>query len=481
VLPERQILRQNPWWTQPGWVAADPHLDRLRNHPVRLPADFAATLDLESPGIHVLRGPRQVGKSTELKLLVQRALETGRQPRRVTYLALDLLEGQGPAALAASVRLAKELAGLSGPSLLLLDEVTAVGSWQTAIKSLWDDGDIRHDVVVCTGSSAIDLQRGAAERLPGRREAGRDHLALPHTFGAFACATDPSIPLPPSLTVSDLRSDDGEALLHDARLHAPALERAFRRYLRFGGLPAAVADAVAGAPEPSDATTRVMYDSLVGELRRKGASTAAGNALVERVVRSLGSKTNWSLMAREMDVPLGSRGGPRPSYHTLRDYLETLVGGYFLFVVYFWRTGSDSNAQSKDKKVYFADPLLHSLALELAPGLQPNLPALVENAIGLALYRRYEPAARLIESFVLPERLHIWQTARGGEINFVCGPRRALDVVEVKYSDDPGLRAVSAAAAAHPGRPVLLATKSVSHIADAYTLLPAHTLAWALS
>lgn len=44
------------------------------------------------------------------------------------------------------MRRAFDLAGRSAPGLLLLDEVTAVTGWQTAVKSLWDDGTIRGEV-----------------------------------------------------------------------------------------------------------------------------------------------------------------------------------------------------------------------------------------------------------------------------------------------------------------------------------------------
>lgn len=481
ALTDLEIFNQNPWWTMFAWREVDPHLTRLDHQPVRLPTSFVAELDLEAPGIHVLRGPRQVGKTTDLKLLVARALAAGHAARSIVFLALDLLEGQPHAELARTVRRAKDLAGLADRDrcILLLDEVTAVERWQTAIKSLWDGGHVRSDIVVCTGSSAIDLQRGAAERLPGRREAGSDHLVLPQSFAAFARAIDPAITASPQLTVAQMRTPDGAAALRDARVHGPALQAALTRYLRFGGLPAAVAEAAGGALEPSAATEQVLYDSLLRELQRAGASVTATHALLERVARSLGSKTSWSQMAREMDVPLG-RGRGRPSHHTLRDYIELMAGGYFLLVVYFWRGGSDTNAQSRDKKVFFADALLHTIALARAPGLQPDHAALVENAVGMALYRRYEPSDRLQETFVLPERLHIWQTARGGEIDFVCGPRHEVDVVEVKYRADPGLSAAAAAARAHPGRPVVLATKDTFRTEDAYTLIPAHLLLWAL-
>ncbi len=479
ALVDGEILAQNPWWNGDDWRASDPHLALLASQPMRLPADFVVGLDLGSAGIHILRGPRQVGKSTDLKLLVERALQDGRDPRSVIYLALDLIEGQPHAELAATVVRAKMLAGHNGPGVILLDEVTLVTRWQTAVKALWDGGPIRGDVVVCTGSSAIDLRRGAAERLPGRRGAGVDHLVLPHSFAIFARALHRSIPTSPGLTVAQLLAPTGRELLLDARLHGPALEDALERYMRFGGLPAAVAEAAAGLPAPSEGVKQVLYDSLVREVQRRGAGLPATHALLERVIRSLGSKTDWSRMAREMDVPLSRRRGPT-SHHTLRDYIELLADGYFLCIVYFWRANSPTNSLSNDKKVFFADPLLHTIALERVPGQNAELPALIENLVGMALYRRYEPPSRLIETFASPERLHIWQTAKGGEVDFVAGPRGELDAVEVKYRNDIDLRSAAAVARAHPGRPALVASRRELHFQETYALVPAHLLLWAL-
>ena len=479
ALSDEQILAQNPWWREQGWPAGDRQLALLAGQPVRLPAELVGAIDLTRAGIHVLRGPRQVGKTTDLKLLVARALAERHDARSIVYLTLDLLEGAHHAELAETITRAKALARHPGSSIVLLDEVTGVPRWQTAVKAMWDDGTIGDDVVVCTGSSAIDLQKGAAERLPGRRGAGRDHLVLPQTFASFARAVNNSIPPSPCLTIADIRTSGGEAALHEGRLYAPALKDALSLYLKFGGLPAAVAEAATGATEPPEHVKRVLYDSLVKEIQRRGASIPAAHALLERVLRSLGSRTAWSKMAREMEVPLGRRRGA-PSHHTLRDYIELLAGGYFLFIVYFWRAGSQTNSLSNEKKVFFSDPLLHTIALDLVPGLPADAPALVENAVGLALYRHYEPPARLIESFISPDRLHVWRTARAGEVDFVAGPRRELDVVEVKYQRQIDLRQVAGLAKAHPGRPAVIATQDDLLLTDAYTLIPTHTLLWAL-
>ena len=479
ALSEEQILAQNPWWSHGGWQAEDRQLALLAEAPVRLPAELVSAIDLTEAGIHVLRGPRQVGKTTDLKLLVRRALAEGHGARSIVYLTLDLIEGREHAELAETITRAKTLARHPGSSVVLLDEVTGVSRWQTAIKALWDDGTIGDDVVICTGSSAIDLQRGAAERLPGRRGAGRDHLVLPQTFASFARAIDDSLPPSPCLTIADICTPDGREALGESRLHAPALSNALSLYLKFGGLPAAVAEAATGASEPSGQVKQILYDSLVKEVQRRGASVPAAQALLERVLRSLGSRTDWSRMAREMDVPLGRRRGAA-SHHTLRSYIELLAGGYFLFILYLWRTGSQTNSLSNEKKVFFADPLLHTIALDLVPGLTPDIPALVENAVGLALYRRYEPRERLIESFISPDRLHVWRTARAGEIDFVAGRRRELDAVEVKYRSHIDLRSASGVAKSHPGRPAVIVTREDLRFTTDYALVPAHLLLWTL-
>jgi hypothetical protein len=477
ALSDAQIAEQNPWWGGNGWERRDPHLSRLSRQPRRLPADLVGEIDLGRAAIHTLRGPRQVGKSTGLKLLARRALEQGFEERQVVYLTLELLEGQSLPQVAETIRRARRLARGDSPSLILLDEVTFVDRWQTAIKALWDDGTLERDVVVCTGSSAIDLREGTADRLPGRRGPGLDYSVFPQSFAAFSRAIDPAVTESPGYPISLLISDTGWEMLEEMRLHRPRLDEALQLYLRFGGLPAAVAEAIGGAEAPSEEAKKIAYDSLLREIQRKRASRPAAHALLERTLRSLGSKTSWARMSREMGVDLQ----PGPGRNSVRDYVELLAAAYFLLVVYYWRSDSHSAELSKDKKLYFGDPLLHSVASDLAPGLAADTPALVENAIGLALYHRYESPASRLEGFDLPADLHVWQTRRAGEIDFVCGPRANPDLVEVKYQSSPDLRRAAAIPRAFPGRPVVIATKDTFERRPGYALVPASLLLWALS
>jgi predicted AAA+ superfamily ATPase len=483
MLKDFQIIRFNPWWSTRGWEADDPHLRRLEASPVRLPAPQVDEIDLDRPAVHILRGPRQVGKSTDLKLLVRRALGAGAEPRRVVYLPLDLLEGQPPSALVESVNRALELAGGDEPRLILLDEVTAAGHWQMAVKALWDEGSIDRDVVLCTGSSAIDLAEGAIERLPGRRGPGRDILVMPQGFATFARALDETSPPGLGLTVGEIVSSDGQEALRKARVHLPSLQRALERYLRFGGLPAAVAEAASGRAEPSEEVQAVLWNSIVKEVQRRGASVPAAQALLERMMRSLGAKVSWSKMAREMAVPLGGRrrgGSGSPDPRTLQGYVELLAVNYFALVLYFWKQDSGSGDMAKDKKVYFGDPLLQTIAAERV-GLRRNPHADVENAVALALYRRYEPMERSAENMVAPERLHVWGTRRGGEIDFVCGPREEIEAVEVADWEAVNRQKATAPGRALPGRPALVATREELDFGSSANLVPAALLLWALS
>jgi uncharacterized protein len=484
MLSDEDIYRFNPWWRNDGWELDDPHLRRLRSQRLRLPSPQVEEIDLERPAVHMLRGPRQVGKSTDLKLLVRRARDAEVAARSIIYLSLDTLEDRPPSELIAAIGRALMLSGSQDahPRVILLDEVTAADGWQIAIKVLWDDGRIDRDIVVCTGSSAADLAYRTAERLPGRRGAGRDLLVLPQSFAAFAHALDSGVPPSPRLGIAEMLTGEGREELERARMHIPALQSALERYLLFGGLPAAVAEAAAHLPEPSEEVRRVLWDSLVREIQRRGSSIAAAQALLERMSRSLGSKVSWTAVAHDLAVPLGARrkraGANDP--RTVQGYVEMLAINYFALVLYFWKPDSGTGDISKDKKIYFGDPLLATIVASRT-GLPRNPHADIENAVALALYRRYEPSERSAEGFSAPERLHVWGTRRGGEIDFVCGPRDAVEAVEVADWKKVSRQKATAPMRALPGRPSLVATRDELSFGTTANLVPAALLLWAVT
>lgn len=164
----------------------------------------------------------------------------------------------------------------------------------------------------------------------------------------------------------------------------------------------------------------------------------------------------------------------------MRAYVEFLAKCYLVLVLYYRRADSDSAAVARDKKLYFADPLLHTVALDAAPGLVADVPALVENLVAAALFRRCEPAAGQPDAYTGPSALHVYGTRAGGEIDFVCGPRARVVPVEVRYQRRPDLRKAAAIPKAFPGRPAIVVTKETLDFRERYALIPAALFLWAL-
>ncbi|MDA1062012.1 MAG: ATP-binding protein [Chloroflexi bacterium] len=124
--------------------------------------------------LHVVAGPRQVGKTT----LVQQVL--ARLDRPSVLVSADEPALRDGAWLAAQWERARLLAKDSGKqgAVLALDEVQKIPDWSEAVKRLWDE-DTRHRLplrVVLLGSAPLLMQRGLSESLAGRFEI----LHLPH-------------------------------------------------------------------------------------------------------------------------------------------------------------------------------------------------------------------------------------------------------------------------------------------------------------
>lgn len=124
--------------------------------------------------IQTISGPRQVGKSTMIKQVLQ---ETDIPYLSVTADNVPTTDNFWISEMWSSAR-ARMKASKASEFLLVIDEVHKLDNWSEAIKREWDE-DTRNDInikVVILGSSRLLLKDGLTESLAGRFEL----IRMPH-------------------------------------------------------------------------------------------------------------------------------------------------------------------------------------------------------------------------------------------------------------------------------------------------------------
>lgn len=245
-----------------------PHLDWLKESPYIFDMDFGLkSLPIE-PGILLIRGARQYGKSTWLE---QQICQTIKQFGAGTayYLNGDYIPD-----VDALTKAIDELITAFPKDVsirrLFIDEITAVQNWELALKRLADQGKLSKILVVTTGSKATDLRRGA-ERLPGRK-------------GKLSRSTYLFTPV----SYREFKKRCGKKLGANTLI----------AYLISGGSPVACAELAQTGAIPAYAI-ELVRDWINGEITRSGRSQSAVMNVLNVLFRFGGTPVGQAKLARE--------------------------------------------------------------------------------------------------------------------------------------------------------------------------------------
>ena len=509
---QRMLVATNRWWRNPrGWPMDDPDLREAGEAPFRYSADVLD--DLAPGGLYVLRGPRRVGKSVEIKRTIETLIGGGVEPRRVLHASVD---GWRAGDLGGLVTAARQLTPNGGRRFWFIDEITGItDGWPERIKWLRDnDARFRTDTVVLTGSSAADLT-GSVKALAGRRGPADhpDRVLLPMGFRSFARLTVEE-PVPADigpLRVADLTPGRVSEAAHALVPWLDLLAEAWETYLLVGGFPAAVSDHMTSregrppARSPGDSAmrnrghrgragngfvpyeasppfVRGLIDVIHGDaFRRADWSRVQTTAFMHRMARGLCSPVNYAALADDLGI----------SQPTARRRIDELREAFVL-----WPCHREDGLRPKlnaQAKTYFTDPVYARLvpgtpdaggdrwrgiagALDTStPGMDtPDPSALSEQQLGMALLRSFErdhPGSYMEFDRVLHHR-----TRTRKEIDFV-GPAFGGIAIESKYVDGRWRRDVQTLAAS--GWRGIVATRSELNLENANVMaIPASMLAW---
>ncbi len=323
------LERSNPWWSTSEWEKEDPDIQKYSRMDMKWAPDWIDEIPLEPFSLNFVVGPRQVGKTTGIKLLVRKLISSGFERKSILYLNCDLL---------ASFReLRKVLEGADRFRFIFLDEVTGLEYWWRVVKGLVDLGYFKDSVLTVSGSSSLKLWR-FAESFAGRRGKGRNVEVLPLNFGEFVGVTG----IEP--------------------------EKALQRYLQVGGFPRSLNE------DPSFGEDLLL--SLDRELSRIGRSARLAREILYEVLRKSPSAVSYQALAG----PLGI------SHVTVREYLEVLQDTFVLGVA-FHKSGEHVDFK-KEKKIFLRDPFL-ARTLASISGITLREEALYEWVVQEHLLRKF--------------------------------------------------------------------------------------------
>ncbi len=321
---ENDLRRLNPWWRR---SAARPAVPELRRH---LVAAVQTKLDLALAPIVVLRGPRQIGKTTAQLQLLGDLLERGMDPRRILRLQCDELPELGEISepiLHIADWYEESILGhplndseaAKEPAYLLVDEVQTLKAWAPQLKFLVDTSAYR---VVATGSSAMRIEAGR-DSLAGRittLEAGTLSLTEIARFHGFDLGE-------PFYRNGLTRLADRafwQRLRDHGRRLAAERDRAFALFAERGGYPLVHRAGGAEWGELADHLDEtVIQRMLKHDLRAADPEGSLRPVLLETVFRLAcryaGQAPSAALLARE-----ASSSGLEVKPETILEYLDHL-------------------------------------------------------------------------------------------------------------------------------------------------------------
>ena len=324
----RDLERQNPWWRgQPL-----PVLPEFR----RWPYDkLRQRLDHPLAPIVVVKGPRQIGKTTLQMQLIDALLHEGIAPQRIIRVQFDDLPALDQADFKEPIlRIAdwfektvlgatlNESAHRQEPVYLFFDEVQNLASWDVQLKSLVDHATVR---VMVTGSSALRIERGR-DSLAGRihtLEAGPLRLAEIAALRRYGDLR----PLQQENGWQDwLVPDFWRELANHANKQKKALDLTFAAFSSRGAYPFAQAHAdvpwedIAAQLNETIVKRVIEHDLRIGERGRK-----RDRQLLEEVFRMgcryIGQSPNPATLALEAQHALNANIGPQRIRHYM-DFLD---------------------------------------------------------------------------------------------------------------------------------------------------------------
>lgn len=442
------IRKQNPWWEEPKRIDEDLKLRELENASVKWTPRLLKHIDLEKNAIYSLRGPRQVGKTTVVKVLIKQLLET-KHSSNILYFACDNVKDNQEL----SKLLEEYYDWIKNQNkervFIFLDEISSVKDWQKAIKFLVDS---KPDVtMLLTGSNVLDIKK-STERLPGRtgekEGISSNKVLLPMKFAEYVEMRNP--PLYDQVKKVDLQQSKKRNVEYKQILSGklpqsawdlsrllPELDVLFEEYLITGGIMLVVNEYITTKRISSQ-----LYDlylkQVIGDITRVGREEKTAKQILASILKRMSTPSSWNGIRTENDIA---------SSPTVEQYAYILRDTFVISIFYLMDLDGSQKTAS-NKKIYIQNPFifhaLHNWLFENTRDpflttkefleISENKSKLVESIIANHLCR-VAYGLRPSDIFDPSDNVYYAKTKKGIEIDFLLKTDNGFHGIEVKYQN----------------------------------------------
>jgi len=444
------LQKQNPWWENSQRINEDIKLTELGAFELRWTPRLLKHIDFEKNAVYSIRGPRQIGKTTTLKIVIRNLLKT-KPAQNIFYFACDNVKDN--IQLSEILELFYERVRTQNKErvYIFLDEISFVDDWQKAVKHFIDIKGSQNITITLTGSHILDLKK-SSERLPGRvgekEGVNSNKILLSMKFAEFVELKRPEL----HEKIKALRLDE-----HNTRIKEfqdiingslpksaftlsylqPELDKLLDEYLLTGGIMLTINELhKTGTISPQ------IYDMYIkqifADITRAGREEKTAKLILSSILKRMGTSSSWNAISKENDIS---------SQQTVEQYAYILRDIFALSICYKIDLEEKQN-YAGNRKLYILnsfiynalyhtlfDPTKNPFLVSKENLLDPErksilIEALVMNHLNRAFYNfmpsdLYDPSDFVFYS----------KTKKGHEIDFVVRTENGLKGIEVKYQN----------------------------------------------
>jgi len=356
---------QNPWW----YGEKDRKYEEWEESPVKWIPPILKSFAFQPFSLNFLVGPRQVGKTTALKIYIHKFLLKN-NPKSIFYYSCEELTDFRELGEILDNYLVFKATNKIKSSFIILDEITFVEEWHRAIKARIDKGLFKNDVIIISGSASLEILK-QKEYFPGRRGKGKDIKFYPLSFADYIFCLK-------NLETAKESIENIEKVMNVNKIHSSILFQSFNNYLSTGGFPLPIVEFYSRG-RISYETRKIYIDWLKNDFRKLNRNESYMKEILAYIINSKATPVSWLNISRETSIA---------SPHTTQAYVEDLKNLFVVEVLNFLSPQSKIIFR-KNKKIHITDPFLYKTICEFVK-TEVNESSILESTIAAHLARRYE-------------------------------------------------------------------------------------------